>query len=246
MCKSCGSNVAPLRSLDNLDENQEITMQSLFESGNYKLVRYSGRNFTATVGSPTGVIVKDGLKSYGRGKDGDYLLVHMKDIEAAPTLFAVLSKSSTQYQEALEKYGLKEKTVMAKEITSVAAKAAIQRAEDAVTEATNADVTSNPEPALTDSKVDVNPAKDEVKASNVVSVAPEDVTARTTEVTNPKDEINDSGGRVLSKAEALPLKEFQDTYGYRHHMQVLSKVKSGELKSFKDADDKTFIYHYDE
>jgi len=84
------------------------------------------------------------------------------------------------------------------------------------------------------------------KSNNVVSVAPEDVTARTTEVTNPKDEINDSGGRVLSKAEALPLKEFQDTYGYSHHMQVLSKVKSGELKSFKDADDKTFIYHYDE
>jgi len=239
MCKSCGSNVAPLRSLDNLDENQEITMQSLFESGNYKLVRYSGRNFTATVGSPTGVIVKDGLKSYGRGKDGDYLLVHMKDIEAAPTLFAVLSKSSTQYQEALEKYGLKEKATMAKEITSVATKAAIQRAKDAVTQ-------SNLEPTLTDSKVDVNPAKEEVEVSNTAPVAPEDVTVKTIEVTNLKDDINDAGGRVLSKAEALPLKEFQDTYGYSHHMQVLSKVKSGELKSYKDEDDKTFIYHYDE
>ena len=128
---------------------------------------------------------------------------------------------------------------MAKEITSVATKAAIQRAEDAVTE-------GNPEPTLTDSKVDVNPAKEEVKVSNVVPVATEDVTVKTTEVTNPKDDINDAGGRVLSKAEALPLKEFQDTYGYSHHMQVLSKVKSGELKSFKDEDDKTFIYHYDE
>lgn len=231
MCKPCGSNVAPLRSLDNLGGNQEITMQSLFESGNYKLVRYVGRNFTATVGSPTGIIVKDGLKSYGRGKNGDYLLVHVKDIESAPTVFTVLSKDSTQYQEALEKYGLKEKT-MAKEITSVAAEAAVSG--------------STPEPTLTDSKVDVNPAKEEVEVSNVVAVAPEDVTVPTTEVTNPKDEIDDAGGRVLSKAEALPLKEFQDAYGYSHHMQVLSKVKSGELKSFKDEDDKTFIYHYDE
>lgn len=237
MCKSCGSNVAPLRSLDNLDASQEITMQSLFDSGDYKLVRYSGRSFTATVGSPTGVIVKDGLRSYGRGKDGDFLLVHVKDIESAPTLFSVLKKDSVQYQEALVKYGLQEKKVMAKEITSVASKAAIQRAEDAI---------QTDEPALVDSKVDVNPANEEPKVSNIVPVAPEDVTVKTTEVTNPKDEINDAGGRVLSKAEALPLKDFQETYGYSHHMQVLSKVKSGELKSFKDDNDKTFIYHYDE
>jgi len=242
MCKPCGSNVAPLRSLDNLDANQEITMQSLFDSGNYKLVRYVGRNFTATVGSPTGAIVQDGLRSYGRGKNGDYLLVHIKDIQAAPTMFTVLSKGTVQYQEALVKYDLKEKTVMAKEITSVASKAAIARAESAV------EVQPNP----TDDKIQVNPTKEETVVENIVPVAKEDVTIKTTEVTNPKEkkptqeELSDAGGRLLSKADALPLKEFQDTYGYTHHMQVLSKVKSGELKSYKDEDDKTFIYHYDE
>ena len=242
MCKPCGSNMAPLRSLDNLDYNQEITMQSLFDSGNYKLVRYTGRKFTATVGSPTGVIVQDGLRSYGRGKDGDYLLVHVKDIANAPTLFSVLAKDSTQYQEALVKYGLQEKNIMAKEVISVAARAAIQKAEDSVAEVSE----GNAKPALTDAKVDVNPEKETAQKSNIVAVATEDVTVKTTEVTNPKDEINDAGGRVLSKSEALPLKEFQETYGYTHHMQVLSKVKSGELKSFKDEDDKTFVYHYDE
>ena len=242
MCKPCGSNVAPLRSLDNLDANQEITMQSLFDSGNYKLVRYVGRNFTATVGSPTGAIVQDGLRSYGRGKNGDYLLVHVKDIQAAPTMFTVLSKGTAQYQEALVKYDLKEKTVMAKEITSVASRAAIARAESAV------EVQPNP----TDDKIQVNPTKEETVVENIVPVAKEDVTVKTTEVTKPKEEkptkeeLSDAGGRLLSKADALPLKEFQETYGYTHHMQVLSKVKSGELKSYKDEDDKTFIYHYDE
>lgn len=246
MCKPCGSNVAPLRSLDNLDANQEITMQSLFDSGNYKLVRYVGRNFTATVGSPTGAIVQDGLRSYGRGKNGDYLLVHIKDIQAAPTMFTVLSKGTVQYQEALVKYDLKEKTVIAKEITSVASKAAIARAEGAVD--TPVEEQLNP----TDNKVQVNSENEMAVVENIVPVAKEDVTVKTTEVTKPKEEkptkeeLSDAGGRLLSKADALPLKEFQETYGYTHHMQVLSKVKSGELKSFKDEDDKTFVYHYDE
>lgn len=239
MCKSCGSNSAPLRSLDTLEINREVTMQNLFDSGKYKLVRYVGRQYTATVGSPTGIIIGDNLRNYGRGKDGDYLLVHVKDIEAAPTLFTVLAKNTQQYQDALEKYGLKEKGTMAKEITSVAAKHAIEKAENAVTE-----------PNLTDKKVSAV----EVNESNtptVEKVAPEDVTVNkilNAETVEPdKDSVND-GGKLLSKNEAIPLKDFQDRYGFTHQFQVLAKVKSGELKSFKNDDDdgKTYIYHYEE
>lgn len=213
MCKSCGSNVAPLRSFDTMEG---MTMQKLYDSGNYKLVRYTGRNFTTTIGSPTGVIVKDGLKNYGRGKTGDILLVHNDDIKKAPTIFAVLQKGTEGYEEGIRKY----------ELTEPAPKVKATAKSEAV-----------------------KPEMDSYKQHEVVTektviehneVAPEQEFTKI-----DPEEMKDTGGRLLSKDEALPLKEFQEKYGFSHHIQVMTKVKSGELKSFKDEDDKTFIYHFD-
>lgn len=71
-------------------------------------------------------------------------------------MFTVLSKDTVQYQEALEKYGLKDKKVMAKEITSVASRAAIARAENAV------DAPVEEQSSPTDNKVQVNPEKEKL------------------------------------------------------------------------------------
>jgi len=203
MCKSCGSNVAPLRSFDVMEG---ITMQKLYDSGNYKLVRYNGRTFTTTIGSPTGVIAKDGLKNYGRAQAGDILLVHTDDIKKTPQVFTLLQKDTEPYNVGLKKY----------ELTDSAPKAVSKKT------ATVAEVKATVEPTV-----------------EVVTIEEKKI-----EKIN-EEELKDTGGRLLSKDEALPLKEFQEKYGFTHHMQVLAKVKSGELKSYKDNEDKTFIYHYD-
>ena len=214
MCKSCGSNAAPLRSFDTMEG---MTMQKLYDSGNYKLVRYTGRNFTTTIGSPTGVIVKDGLKNYGRGKTGDILLVHVDDIKKSPTMFSVLKKDTDAYQEGLRKYDITEPESKSK--VAVTTKAEAVKPEQPV-------------------------KKEVIVESEEVEVHKEVKPEQDFKKIDP-EEMKDTGGRLLSHDEALPLKDFQEKYGFTHHMQVLAKVKSGELKSYKDDDDKTFIYHFD-
>lgn len=64
------------------------------------------------------------------------------------------------------------------------------------------------------------------------------------------DEVVDKESNVkdtvlLTKESALPLTEFTEQYGYGHHFSVLSAEKKGELKSYKDEEGKTFIYHID-
>lgn len=216
MCKSCGSNVAPLRSFDVMEG---ITMQKLYNTGNYKLVRYTGRNFTTTIGSPTGVIVKDGLKNYGRGKTGDILLVHVEDIKKSPAMFTVLKKDTDGYEEGLRKYDITEVEPKSTKEKAVAKAEAIKPETPVKKEVT----VEEPEP--------VEVTKEVVPEQDFKKIDPE--------------EFKDTGGRLLSKDEALPLKEFQDKYGFNHHIQVFAKIRSGELKSFKDEDDKTFIYHFD-
>lgn len=238
MCSSCGSNAAPLRSLDNTSES-EVTVQDLFDSGKYKLVRYVGREFTTTIGSPTGVIVNDGLRSYGRGKSGDILLVHVDDIQAAPTVFTVLAKDTVGYAEGMSKYDLQEKSMS--KITSVAAQAAIDKAVESVQEAANIETQTEGTPQAEEApKVAASPI--------VVETVEADVSGAKVAETVDTEEVATAEGNstvLLSKENALPLKDFQREYGFTHHMQVLAKVRSGELKSFKDADDNTLIYHFD-
>lgn len=205
-CRSCGSknNVEPRSFSDGSN-----AMQDLFNSGNYIPVKFVGHNYTATIGSPTGVIVADGLKNYGRAANGDYILVHKTDVQAAPQKFVLLEKGSEGYNATLLKYGLTE--VEARSVKAV--------------------------------KVE-KPKVEEVKI--VESVKPEVKDVK--EVVKPatKEELEDVGGELLSREQAIPMADFRDKYGYSHHMQVQAKIKSGELKSYRDEEEGiTYVYHYD-
>lgn len=209
-CRSCGSknNVEPRSFSDGSN-----AMQDLFNSGNYIPVKFVGHNYTATIGSPTGVIVADGLKSYGRAANGDYILVHKTDVQAAPQKFVLLEKGSEGYNATLLKYGLTEVEARSVKVAKV-------------------------------EKVKI----EEVKV--VESVKPEEqaIVIDVKEVEKPatKEELEDAGGEVLSREQAIPMVDFRDKYGYSHHMQVQAKIKSGELKSYRDEDEGiTYVYHYD-
>lgn len=282
MCKSCGSNQAPLRSLE--IASKEITVQSLFDSGKYKLVRYSGRTYTTSIGSPTGVIAQDGLRNYGRGKHGDYLLVHVDDIQKTPQNFILIQVGSIGYQEALAKYGLQE-DAMSQQASSIAGQRAVKKAEQDVKDAEQRaeDIQEAAESGnLIDGVVQDGVEGDaEMNLSKVDSLRGENAPAKENNETEESREtesrqaqsknealqteernaetrhlksgeaqsnervVGDTGGRILSREQAMPLKDFQDSYGFTHHMQVMAKVKSGELQSYKDDDGKTWIYHHD-
>lgn len=193
-CKSCGSGFNPPQ----IVVQNGDSMQNLFDSGNYIPVRYNGGNYTHTIGSPTGVIVKDGLRSYGRGKYGDTFLVHKDDISAQPQTFTILAKDTQEYSDALTKFGVVKS-----------------------------------QPKVVEKKTS---AKKEVE--EVIEQSPaEDVTNAPT---------GDTGGKLLNKSEALLIGDFAHEYGFSHTLQVVGKIKSGELKSYKNDDGKTMVYHYDE
>lgn len=199
-------------------------MQTFFDSGKYKLVRYSGHRYTATIGSPTGVIAKDGIYNYGRGSDGDYLLVHVDDISKAPTVFTILAKDSQAYKEAATKFNL---NLTAPEVIqkTVAAKAKVAEPVLNVAEVEEEDTEEAP---VVDERFVDEPEVEESVSEQRFSL--------------PKEVNQDEAIKFLTKDNAMKLADFRDEYGFGHHMQVLAKVRSGELFSYKDDDD-TYIYH---
>jgi len=209
-CRSCGSknNVEPRSFNDGSN-----TMQDLFNSGNYIPVKFVGHNYTATIGSPTGVIVADGLKSYGRAANGDYILVHKTDVQAAPQKFVLLEKGSEGYNATLLKYGLTE--VETRTIKTVKV------------EKLKVEEVKEVESVKPEEQAEVSDAKEVKQSVN-------------------KEDLEDAGGEVLSREQAIPMADFRDKYGYSHHMQVQAKIKSGELKSYRDEEEGiTYVYHYD-
>lgn len=59
---------------------------------------------------------------------------------------------------------------------------------------------------------------------------------------------NDNGTNdaPLKRSEALVIKEFVTRFGFTHQLQVMTKVRSGELKSYKNEDGKTMVYHVED
>ena len=53
-------------------------------------------------------------------------------------------------------------------------------------------------------------------------------------------------GKVIKRSEALSLKDYAEEFGYTHHLQVLAKVKSGELLSYEDENGKPMVYHVED
>ena len=50
----------------------------------------------------------------------------------------------------------------------------------------------------------------------------------------------------MKRSEAMTPKDFAEAYGYTHYLQVVAKVKSGELLSYRDEHDKMFVYHMED
>lgn len=84
----------------------------------------------------------------------------------------------------------------------------------------------------------------------VLGVVKESLSEAETEVANAVKEveeaarINTAEGEVLTRDTAIPASEFKEQYGFTHVLQVMAKVKSGELLSYKNEEDgKTYVYH---
>jgi len=56
-------------------------------------------------------------------------------------------------------------------------------------------------------------------------------------------EVNGTNVVPLSKSEAMLMKDFVTAYGFTHQLQVMAKIRSGELFSYKNEDGKTLVYH---
>lgn len=181
----------------------ESGMQKLYDSGEYRVVRYNGPNYVKFIGSPTGVIVKDGLTSYGRGKNGSIILVHKDDINKQPSLFTVLKDEElTKGEKVLGLSHVIESTV--KVIPNTA-----------------------PSTAGIATRHDLNDETVDEAVAEVEEIARKNV----------------AEGRVLSKDEAMSPSEFAKEFGYSHHLQVVAKVKSGELLQYENEDGQKLVYH---
>lgn len=214
-CKSCGTPHNPVVDMNKRERMTMEKIQELFNSGKYKLVRFNGHTYTATIGSPTGIIAKDGLYNYGRGKNGDIFLVHVDDISKEPTTFTILSSGSDAYNQGLTKFELSANKVE-KKSKPVEVKVEVPVQEEPEEEEILSDVEEEEEP--------IQPQREKEESTSLIHET-----------------------KRLSRAEAIPMADFRDAYGFTHHMQVQAKIKSGEILSYRNEDENlTYVYHYEE
>lgn len=206
-CRSCGqkrSNVVIMNAV-------EKAPQELYDTGDFLVVKFNGPNSVHYIGSPTGVITKYNLQNYGRGKRGQFLLVHRDDIVAKPSLFVKLSDDVLTAAENL--LGLQQPQTITVEPTVVVPEKEQEIVADVDTE-----------------------------AQAIVS----EIAATAIKEAEEIARANGAEGRIIKRSEAIPLKEFAEEFGFTHHLQVLAKVKSGELLSFKNESDAILVYHIED
>lgn len=86
-------------------------------------------------------------------------------------------------------------------------------------------------------------AKENVTSEKKEITKESDVKEETkTEATAEKEEKREEKRDGLTKAQAVKLTEYAEQNGYTHYLQVVAKVKAGELFSYKDEDGSTMIY----
>lgn len=219
-CARCGKKVPKVTMQKTTVEKQE-----LFDSGRYRVVRYNGANYTHFIGSPTGVIVADNLTSYGRAKDGNYLLVHVDDIKKTPNTFVVVSGDEL------------EKAMAELELKPVVESTATVVANTPVTQ--SAKVVSDETTAVQPKSTEVD---DEIEKAIEKTEEVDEAIKEVEEIAR----VNLAEGKVLTRSEALSPKDFAEQYGYTHHLQVMAKVRSGELLSYEDETGKKFVYHVED
>jgi hypothetical protein len=96
-----------------------------------------------------------------------------------------------------------------------------------------------------------SPVKTVLKPKAVEKVIePEVVESEETDINAAVAEVEDiarqtiAEGEILTREKAIQLNEFKERHGFTHVLQVMAKVRSGELLSYKNEEDgKTYIYH---
>lgn len=191
-------------------------LQELYDTGNFVFAKYIGPSQTHNIGSPTGVIVEYGMGVYGRGKNGDIFLVHKKDTDKKFGKFQVIEGGAVNV--AAKMYGVMLTPVNVTPV--VAAKTAAPVVESVEVES----VLELAENTIEES------AKLTEAVNEIVAIAQENGT-------------NDS---PLKRSEAMLIKDFVPQFGYTHQLQVMAKIRVGELKSYKNDDGKTMVYHVED
>ena len=191
-------------------------LQEQYDSGNWVLAKYMGPSQTHNIGSPSGVIAQFGMGIYGRGRNGDIFLVHKDDTQAKFGKFTVVSGGAVTAAEKM--LGLT--TPGAKKVAPVAA------------------------PIVAPTVViEIEP---EVNDDVIVPVSVTQMEQEALEEIREVATDNGTNDTPLKRSEALPMKEFVPRFGYTHQLQVMAKVRSGELKTYKNEDGKSMIYHVED
>ncbi|TXI88542.1 MAG: hypothetical protein E6Q36_05300 [Chryseobacterium sp.] len=210
-CRSCGGNKKAGATI--MSSTALTNQQDKYESGDWFIAQYKGPGQMHNIGSLSGVLKNYNMTIYGRGRNGDYFLVHKDDLNHKNSLFVAVPEGQTKAVEKLLQ--LQPKSTARAEKTH-----SLEVLQEKVAELTTPVVEEKTE--------------DEIKAEEAIT------------------EIQDiarlvvSEGKALKRSEAMTPKEFADAYGYTHYLQVVAKVKSGELLSYRDEHDKMFVYHMED
>lgn len=214
-CSSCQKRQEQIAQQKQMENK---SLQQLFDTGEFEVVKYVDfGTSTRIIGLPTTAAMRYGKQSYGNAKPGTFLLVHKDDIKAAPQKFVVITNQSV-YQSALESLGLQKPQQFLRE--------------NVIQAPTNIVV------------IDEKAALNELLNETFEEEVPEVILVESAPVIE-QEGIVLAGNSLyvrLKRSEAMPLAQFRDTYGFTHHIAVMARVRTGELKSFKDGTI-TYIYH---
>lgn len=181
--------------------------QDKYNSGDWFIAQYRGPNQMHNIGSLSGVLRQFDMTIYGRGRNGDYFLVHRDDLNHKNSLFVAVPENQTKTVEKLLQLQPKSTTV-----SSEVLKQKVAELTTPVVEKTDEEI------------------KTEEAIAEIQDVA----------------RLVVSEGKALKRSEAMTPKDFAEAYGYTHYLQVVAKVKSGELLSYRDEHDKMFVYHMED
>ena len=188
-------------------EESSTVLQQRYESGDFVLAQYRGANQTHNIGSPSGAIVKYEMTIYGRGRNGDFFLVHKDDVVHKDSKFVAVPNETTRTVEKI----LHLTPLTLKKVETAQVKEAIK------------ELTTETE----------STAFEKIEAAAVAEI--EDIARQVI-----------SEGKILKRSEAISPSAFAEMFGYTHYLQVVAKVKSGELLSYKNEKDKMFVYHVED
>ena len=185
--------------------------QDKYNPGDWFIAQSKGPNQMHNIGSLSGVLRQFDMTIYGRGRNGDYFLVHKDDLNHKNSLFVAVPEGQVKTVEKILQ--LQPKTIVTAEQTH-----SLDVLQEKVAELTTS-------AAKTEEEIKVEEAVTEIQDIARLVV---------------------SEGKALKRSEAMTPKDFAETYGYTHYLQVVAKTKSGELLSYRDEHDKLFVYHMED